>query len=52
MEEIGQFINTVGFPIFVSVFFLIRLETTIKRTNEINTQLLEYLRKLNGRAKL
>jgi len=52
MEEVGQFINTVGFPIFVSVFFMFRLEKTIKKTNDISGQLLTYLQKLNGRAKL
>lgn len=30
MEGIATFINTVGFPIFVAVYVLCRLEPTIK----------------------
>lgn len=35
--DIINFINTVGFPIFVAVYFLIRLDNTLK---EISTNLL------------
>lgn len=29
--DIIEFINTVGFPIFVAVFFLLRLDNTLKQ---------------------
>lgn len=35
--DIINFINTVGFPIFVAVYFLIRLDNTLK---EISNSLL------------
>jgi hypothetical protein len=44
LEEIGKFINTVGFPIFVGVYMLIRYEPILKGINETNAAILEYLR--------
>lgn len=30
MEQWGQFISSVGFPVFVAVYLLLRLEPTIR----------------------
>lgn len=35
MEELISFISTVGFPIVVALFSLIRLETTIKENTKV-----------------
>lgn len=34
VEMLAQFIGQVGFPIFVAVYVLIRLEPTINRLND------------------
>jgi len=34
IEAIAQFIGQVGFPIFVAVYVLIRLEPTINKLND------------------
>ena len=34
IEAIGHFIGQVGFPIFVAVYVLMRLEPTINRLND------------------
>ena len=34
IEAIAQFIGQVGFPIFVAVYVLMRLEPTINRLND------------------
>jgi hypothetical protein len=34
IEAIAQFIGQVGFPVFVAVYVLIRLEPTINRLND------------------
>ena len=34
MQEIVNFISQVGFPIFISVYVLARLEPTINKLNE------------------
>ena len=42
MAEITEFINRVGFPVFVAVYLLIRLEPTISRLSD-NIRLLTIL---------
>ena len=39
VEMLGQFIGQVGFPIFVAVYVLMRLELTINRLNDTVTAL-------------
>lgn len=34
-------ISNVGFPIFTAVYFMTRMETQLKRTNELLTVLIE-----------
>lgn len=48
MQEATEFIKSVGFPVFVAVYLLVRLEPRMKEVAEIQAQLLEYLRKKNG----
>jgi len=44
--EVGNFISQTGFPVFVAVFVLFRLEKVIKEnTKSINT-MLNYCKKL------
>lgn len=43
MTEIIQFIKDLGFPIFVSVFLLIRIEPTLNRLDKSIIKLLEHL---------
>lgn len=48
MDDLSQFISTVGFPIAVAAYLLIRMETTIKSLTESVqrlTQLIELLTK-------
>lgn len=35
MSEVAAFINDVGFPVFVAVFVLLRLEVTMRKTAEV-----------------
>lgn len=37
--DIVNFINTVGFPIFVAVYFLVRLDNTLKDISKNITDL-------------
>lgn len=30
LDQVGKFIGTVGFPVFVAIYVLLRLEPTIK----------------------
>jgi len=48
LQEATEFIKSVGFPVFVAVYLLVRLEPRMKEVAEIQAQLLEYLRKKNG----
>jgi len=43
MEQWTQFISSVGFPIFVSVFLLVRIEPTLKRITEVMTKILQHM---------
>jgi len=47
MKDIIFIIQNVGFPVFVAVFVLIRLEPTIRRLEVTITKILAYLEK-NG----
>jgi len=44
MAEIIAFIKELGFPIFVSVFLLLRIEPTLHRLDKSITALLEHLK--------
>ncbi len=41
MKDITEFIQSVGFPIFVAVYVLLRLERTIKSLTEVVDKLRE-----------
>jgi len=43
MTEIIAIIKDVGFPIFVSVFLLIRIEPTLKHLNITITRILQFM---------
>jgi len=55
MEEsvtmVTQFINAVGFPVFVAVFCLFKLDKTIKENTSIMTKLVESISKSNTETK-
>lgn len=48
LNELINFIKEVGFPIFIATYLLIKLEPVLKKNVEINAQLLEHLRNING----
>ncbi len=48
MQEVTDLISNIGFPIFVALYLLLKLEPTMKEVSKINLQLLEYLRQRNG----
>jgi len=50
-ENAVQLIANVGFPIFVATYLLLRLEPILKKNYEVQSALLEHLRRLNGNAK-
>lgn len=37
MEEIMKYVSTVGFPIVVALYSLVRLETTIRENTKVMT---------------
>lgn len=43
MNEWVSFIQNVGFPIFVSLFLLVRIEPTLKRISEVMAQILQHM---------
>ncbi len=43
-KEIADFISRVGFPIFVAVYFLVKIEPVLHGINETQAAILEYLR--------
>lgn len=43
-SEIVSFIKDLGFPIFVSVFVLLRMEPTLHRLDKSIARLLEHLK--------
>jgi len=47
MEEITNLIQTVGFPIFVSVYFMFRLEQKQSKMIELQNKILILLGKPN-----
>jgi hypothetical protein len=49
MEEIAILISTVGFPIVMCIWFMVRTEKVIKQNTEVLTKLLgKTLRSSNG----
>ena len=48
METILQGISTVGFPIFIAVYVLMRLEPTINKLNSAIVQQTILIAKLSG----
>jgi hypothetical protein len=50
LKEIGDFISTIGFPVFVAVYVLVRLEKTIcclKEQLTINSKILARISGVN-----
>lgn len=45
MDQIVSLISNLGFPIFVAVFLLIRIEPTLKKLQITLTEILTYLKK-------
>lgn len=37
LDQVGKFIGTVGFPVFVAIYVLLRLEPTIKELRKTIT---------------
>lgn len=50
LAEIGDFIGAVGFPVFVGVFVLIRMEPEIRKLRQAITSLMVVTAKSNGMA--
>ena len=48
MEVVFQGISTVGFPIFIAVYVLMRLEPTINKLNSTIAQQTVLIEKLSG----
>ena len=48
MEEVLQGISTVGFPIFIAIYVLIRLESTIDKLNSTIARQTVLIAKLSG----
>jgi hypothetical protein len=48
LQEIANFISTVGFPVFVAAYVLVRLEPTIKGLQQSITVMTIVLAKTNG----
>jgi len=48
METVLQGISTVGFPIFIAVYVLMRLEPTINKLNSTIAQQTVLIAKLSG----
>lgn len=48
MDAVMQAISTVGFPIFIAVYVLMRLEPTINKLNSTITQQTLLIAKLSG----
>lgn len=48
MEAVLQAISTVGFPIFIAVYVLMRLEPTINKLNSTIAQQTVLIAKLSG----
>jgi len=44
MYEIGKFITEIGFPIFVALFVLIRIEPVLRKMDLTLRGLLEFLK--------
>jgi hypothetical protein len=51
MEEVMKLINTVGFPIFVAVWMLVKDQQEKKQTREALTKLTEAIDRLIERNK-
>jgi len=50
LKTVGDFIGSVGFPAFVAIFVLIRLEPAITRLRQSITSLMVVTAKSNGMA--
>jgi len=48
LDIFGDFIAQVGFPVFVAIFMLSRLEPTIKELNKTITVLITVVAQQNG----
>jgi len=48
LKMVGDFIGSVGFPVFVAVFVLLRLEPSLKRLDQSITSLMVVTAKSNG----
>lgn len=44
MEEWGNFISNIGFPVFITIYLLVRLEKTIHKMMDSLEELKELLR--------
>lgn len=45
MEEWGNFISNIGFPVFITIYLLVRLEKIINKMMDSLEELKELLRK-------
>ena len=43
MDQWVQIISNVGFPIFVSLFLLAKIEPTLKKTAEVMAKILQHM---------
>ena len=48
LKDIGDFIGSIGFPAFVAVFVLMRLEPAVERLEKAITSLMVVTAKSNG----
>lgn len=43
-EGIGAFISTIGFPVFVAVYLLIRTDKIVRENTEVTKDLIVFLK--------
>ena len=48
LKSVGEFIGSVGFPSFIAIFVLIRLEPAIRKLQQSITSLMVVTAKTNG----
>lgn len=48
MDELGRFISTVGFPIAVTAYLLLRLDRTVNELKQAVYKLVDELRRQRG----
>jgi len=50
MEEVIKFISTVGFPIAIATYVVMRLEPTVKENTMVIRELKILVERINGRG--